>query len=378
MKMEKKMKKVVLAAALAAFFGVMPALAAGSFTCWYTPAPVQKLILSAFDPDGTWNIVRRSAGSLVLANEVDPSSVRYLMPRIRLPKRDPRDPREPERWDYAPVFRAEEYVTFNFREARDGQMRVTVRHDVVANPGMRGEVTVKSDCDDHVRLMRYCSTFLNGGYGAGFDTGYRHSHMYITDVFEGSAADRAGVREGDRVRLINKTVADEVSLDQFARKYQWAELGKPFTMDLERPNGERYHVELAVDYIPAQTERCKRFFGLSDADPGISREEVYASAPRYTPPMTPELRKQLAARQSIGMTFDDDGRVTEVVKGALADQAGVKVGDIVAEHNLVALRQLGAAKTRENIEKRVGSGLVSMLTIRRGGKELIVKLRKAQ
>ena len=220
---------------------------------------VQKLLLAAFDPGGEWDIVRQDAGTMILANEVDPSSVRYLMPRIRLPKRNPRDPREPERWDYAPVFRAEEYVTFNFRDERTGKLRVTVRHDVVANPGTRGEVTVKSDCDNHGRLMRYCSTFMNGGFGGGFDTCYRNGHMYISDVFDGSAADRVGVREGDRVRLINKTVADEVSLEQFAKKYQWAELGKPFTMDLERPNGERYHVELAVDYIPARAERCKSF-----------------------------------------------------------------------------------------------------------------------
>ena len=370
-------KKCVILAALIAALSCGAAFATGSFTCWYEPDPVQKLLLAVFDPGGSWNIVRQDASTLMLARDVDPSSVRYLMPRIKLPKRNPYDPKEPDRWDHAPVFRAEEYVTFSFRDDRSGKLRVIVRHDVVANPGMRGEYTVKSDCDDHGRLMRYCSTFLNGGFGAGFDTGWRNRHMYITDVFDGSAAERAGVREGDRVRLINKTIADEVSLDQFARKYQWAELGKPFTMDLERPNGERYHVELAVDYIPAQAERCKSFFGISEAYEGPTREQVYATAPRYVPPMTPEMKKQLAARQSIGMTFDDNGKVTEIIKGAWADKAGVKVGDVITEHNLVSLKETGAAKMRENIEKRVGGGLVSMLTLRRDGKEVIVKLRKS-
>ena len=370
-------KKRFFLAVLIAALSCGAAFATGTFTCWYEPESVQKLLLAAFDPGGEWDIVRQDAGTMILANEVDPSSVRYLMPRIRLPKRNPRDPREPERWDYAPVFRAEEYVTFNFRDERNGKLRVTVRHDVVANPGTRGEVTVKSDCDNHGRLMRYCSTFMNGGFGGGFDTCYRNGHMYISDVFDGSAADRVGVREGDRVRLINKTVADEVSLEQFAKKYQWAELGKPFTMDLERPNGERYHVELAVDYIPAQAERCKSFFGLSEAYEGPTREQVYATAPRYVPPMTPEMKRQLAARQSIGMSFDDSGKVTEVLKGAWADKAGVKVGDVITEHNLVSLKQTGAAKMREDIERRVTGNLVSMLTIRRGSKEVIVKLRKA-
>jgi len=348
----------------------------GTFTCAYTSAAVQKLLLAAFDPGGVWDIVRQTEGTLVLANEVDPESVRYLMPMIRLPKRHPHDPHEPDRWEREPVFQAEEYVTFNFREERSGLLRVTVRHDVVANPGRRFERTVKSDCDDHFRLMNYCAVFLNGGYGAGFDTAYRRGHMYISDVLEGSAADLAGVREGDRVRLINKTVADEVSLDQFGRKYQWAQLGKPFTMDMERPNGERYHVELAVDYIPAQTERCKEFFGIDEADPGRTREQVYASAPRYEPPLTPEMKRQLEAQQAIGLTFDDSGTVTEVQKGAIADKAGLKAGDVITEHNLVSLKQTGAAKMREDIERRVTGGLVSMLTVRRDGKEVIVKLRK--
>jgi C-terminal processing protease CtpA/Prc len=93
--------------------------------------------------------------------------------------------------------------------------------------------------------------------------------------------------------------------------------------------------------------------------------------------MTPEMKRQLAARQSIGMSFDDSGKVTEVLKGAWADKAGVKVGDVITEHNLVSLKQTGAAKMREDIERRVTGNLVSMLTIRRGGKEVIVKLRKA-
>ena len=367
-----KMRKIVLAAVLT--LGLSgAALAVGSFTCWYEPEPVQKLLLAAFDPEGTWDIVRQTPNTLVLANEVDPESVRYLMPMMRLPRRRPH---EPDRWEREPVFTAEEYVTFNFREERNGLLRVTVRHDVVANPGRRFERTVKSDCDDHFRLMNYCAVFLNGGYGAGFDTTYRRGHMYIADVLEGSAADLAGVREGDRVRLINKTVADEVSLDQFGRKYQWAQLGKPFTMDLERPNGERYHVELAVDYIPAQTERCKEFFGIDDADPGRTREQVYASAPRYVPPMTPEMKRQLEAQQAIGFAFDDDGTVTEVLKDAIADKAGLKAGDVITEHNLVSIKQTGAAKMREDIERRVTGGLVSMLTVRRNGKEVIVKLRK--
>ena len=41
------------------------------------------------------------------------------------------------------------------------------------------------------------------------------------------------------------------------------------------------------------------------------------------------------------------------------------------------LKQTGAAKMREDIERRVTGNLVSMLTIRRGSKEVIVKLRKA-
>ena len=54
-----------------------------------------------------------------------------------------------------------------------------------------------------------------------------------------------------------------------------------------------------------------------------------------------------------------------------------EVGDVITEHNLVSLKQTGAAKMREDIERRVTGNLVSMLTIRRGGKEAIVKLRNS-
>ncbi|MBQ8089279.1 MAG: hypothetical protein IJ233_00950, partial [Pyramidobacter sp.] len=111
-----KMRKIVLAAVLT--LGLSgAAFAVGSFTCWYEPEPVQKLLLASFDPGGSWDIVRQNRNTLILANEVDPESVRYLMPMMRLPRRRPH---EPDRWEREPVFTAEEYVTFNFREERNG------------------------------------------------------------------------------------------------------------------------------------------------------------------------------------------------------------------------------------------------------------------
>ncbi|WP_195838899.1 PDZ domain-containing protein [Pyramidobacter porci] len=368
------MKKFLVCTAV--FLSVAaPAAASESITVYgFDAAQLQTFILATYDGAGQMDVIERNDATMAMAKEIPASRVEHLMPEYRVPSRDPL---VPDRWEREPVDFAEERATFNFRPSRDGGLTVRMRADLVANPGMwRRERTVSRDCGDFHAYVRYAQAFFTGGWGSGLDLEARNGRMYVADVLEGSSAWDAGIRAGDRIRIINKTPADSVALDYFGRKYQWSDYGKPFTVEMERPNGERYHAELSNDYIPAQTARLERLFGVSDVWPGWTREEVEASTRRWVSPEEKKAREAALAVSSSGMEFDDAGRVMSVASGSPAETAGVKPGDEIVEINLVTFGDMGAAKARETIEKRVAGGLTAILDLKRGGSTVTVRVKK--
>ncbi|RKJ77909.1 PDZ domain-containing protein [Pyramidobacter sp. CG50-2] len=367
--------KKFLACAVVFLSAAAPAAASESLTVYgFDAAQMQRFILATFDGSARMDVIEQNDAVLALAKEIPASRVEHLMPEYRVPSRDPL---VPDRWEREPVDFAEERATFSFRPSRDGGLTVTMRADLVANPGMwRRERTVSRDCGDFHAYARYAQAFFTGGWGSGMDLEERNGRMYVLDVLEGSSAWNAGIREGDRIRVINKTPADSVALDYFGRKYQWSDYGKPFTVEMERPNGERWHAELSNDYIPAQTARLERFFGVSGVQPGRTREEVEASTRRWVSPEEKRARENAPAVPSSGMEFNDAGRVASVAPGSPADLAGVKPGDVIVELNLVKFGDTGAAKARETIEKRVAGGLTAILDLKRGGATVTVRVKK--
>ena len=367
--------KKFLACAVVFLSAAAPAVATESLTVYgFDAAQMQRFILATFDGSARMDVIEQNDAVLALAKEIPAYRVEHLMPEYRVPSRDPL---VPDRWEREPVDFAEERATFSFRPSRDGGLTVTMRADLVANPGMwRRERTVSRDCGDFHAYARYAQAFFTGGWGSGMDLEERNGRMHVLDVLEGSSAWNAGIREGDRIRVINKTPADSVALDYFGRKYQWSDYGKPFTVEMERPNGERWHAELSNDYIPAQTARLERFFGVSGVWPGRTREEVEASTRRWVSPEEKRARENAPAVPSSGMEFDDAGRVASVAPGSPADLAGVKPGDVIVELNLVKFGDMGAAKARETIEKRVASRLTAILDLKRGGATVTVRVKK--
>ncbi|MDY4033575.1 MAG: PDZ domain-containing protein [Pyramidobacter sp.] len=367
--------KKFLVCAVAFLSAAAPAAASESLTVYgFDAAQMQRFILATFDGSARMDVIEQNDAVLALAKEIPASRVEHLMPEYRIPSRDPL---VPDRWEREPVDFAEERATFSFRPSRDGGLTVTMRADLVANPGMwRRERTVSRDFASFHSYCRYAQAFFTGGWGSGMDLEERNGRMHVLDVLEGSSAWNAGIREGDRIRVINKTPADSVALDYFGRKYQWSDYGKPFTVEMERPNGERWHAELSNDYIPAQTARLERFFGVSGVWPGRTREEVEASVRRWISPEEKKARENAPAVPSSGLEFDDAGRVASVAPGSPADLAGVKPGDVIVEVNLVKFGDTGAAKARETIEKRVAGGLTAILDLKRDGATVTVRVKK--
>ena len=352
-----------------------PAAASESLTVYgFDVAQLQTFILATYDGAGQMDVIERNDATMAMAKEIPASRVEHLMPEYRVPSRDPL---VPDRWEREPVDFAEERGTFNFRPSRDGGLTVTMRADLVANPGMwRRERVVSRDCGDFHAYARYAQAFFTGGWGSGLALEARNGRMYVADVLEDSSAWNAGIRAGDRIRIINKTPADSVALDYFGRKYQWSDYGKPFAVEMERPDGERYRAELSNDYIPAQVGRLKQFFAVGETWPGWTREEVEASARRWVSPQEKRARENVPAVSSSGLEFDDAGRVASVVPASPADLAGVKPGDVIVEVNLVKFGDMGAAKARETIEKRVASRLSAILDLNRGGSTVTVRVKK--
>ncbi len=383
MKFPKRAK--ILLTALMLFALCAPVHAIGGFECGYSVDEIEKVLIWYFSNDARYSVVRHDEETVVFEREIDPETVRYKMPKIRLPKRDPYDPYEPERWDYAPVYRAvfRIWATFHLNPEKKS-IETRLQDATIANPGSMFQDVVEADTVDYYILSHYFQAYLDGYWGSGIATEFYNGHMYVTDVFDGSAAAAAGIRSGDRIRLINKTVADEVSLGKFARKYQWAELGKPFTLDLERKNGERYHVELRVDYIPAQTERLKTILGTDDVLRSATYEEVYNAAPRYDPngaqeqPTSPDQTPQTRPSYALPFKFDDSGSVTYVEPNSLAEAAGMQVGDTIVGYNLANFSDMGAAKFRESAGKRLASGQSVFLDLMRDGKKVSVTLKEAK
>lgn len=54
----------------------------------------------------------------------------------------------------------------------------------------------------------------------------------------------------------------------------------------------------------------------------------------------------------------------------------MKPGDVIVELNLVKFGDMGAAKARETIEKRVASRLSAILDLNRGGSTVTVRVKK--
>lgn len=104
----------------------------------------------------------------------------------------------------------------------------------------------------------------------------------------------------------------------------------------------------------------------------VTKQQLNASARRWISPEEKKLQS-LPKEQRSGISLSERAVVTAVEKGSRGDRAGVMCGDIVEEINLVAVKS--GKDALKIINRRILKGHLVMLSLRRNGESIIVKIR---
>lgn len=367
----KKIQGIYIALCAALFFAV-PADAAYSVTAYgLRPEEIQAIIISAVDPSGRGNLAKCSPLNMVLTYHIAPERVQSMMPECVVKGENG----APDKKESLPVFTALYAQIFTSRLTSDGGIRVSMRGEYIANPGsFFASYTFPDKHADYFEVSRYLQAYFTGGTGSGMRLSFTRGGVYVSSVLEGSSAWNAGVRTGHRLLQINRTPAHKLFSGPLARKYTWStEYGKPFTADFQSAAG-KYHVALESGYIPPQIRQIQSLFPDFEPDMKhcVTKQQLNASARRWISPEEKKLQS-LPKEQRSGISLSERAVVTAVEKGSRGDRAGVMCGDIVEEINLVAVKS--GKDALKIINRRILKGHLVMLSLRRNGESIIVKIR---
>ncbi len=189
---------------------------------------------------------------------------------------------------------------------------------VLLASALRGLVDAVGD-DGHTRYLTaeelaQHAEQLSGEYsGIGVELEERDGKLIIRDVFEGSPAERAGIRIGDVLLAVNGQPVEELGLSGVVREVRGLE-GTPVTLRLARgAHGESYEVTIIRAKIRASTVR----WALLPEGIGYVRLSSFANGAGG------DLQRALAGLQVAGvrgLVFDlrgnPGGLVTEAVSVA--------------------------------------------------------------
>jgi serine protease Do len=173
----------------------------------------------------------------------------------------------------------------------------------------------------------------------------------VSEVEKGSPADKAGFRQGD---IIVEFDGKPVNLaHQLPTMVAESKIGQTVPVAILR-HGERKTLEVTVEEMPA-SERVANLpesatpWGLAVAD------------------ITPKLRQRYDLEQSSGVV------VTEVKRGSVADEAGIRPGDVVRE---VDHEPVDNVQDYEKVLAKTGNAPQVLLLLQRQGQSLFVVLQK--
>ena len=179
----------------------------------------------------------------------------------------------------------------------------------------------------------------------------RPSGVLVTEVGEGSPADRSGLKVGDLItRVGDAEVADP---DSFGYRFATRPIGSTTTLTVLRPRGETT-LTVALEPAPETVPRDERVIEGYSPFSG-------ASVMNLSPAVAEELRLD---------GFEEGAGVAALAEGSTAARVGLQAGDIIQSING---RPVDSTRTLERLAKSDPG--VWRLEIRRGGRVLRIALR---
>jgi serine protease Do len=179
----------------------------------------------------------------------------------------------------------------------------------------------------------------------------------VSDITEGSPAERAGILRGDIILEFNgKEVKDVSSLRNMVAQ---SKIGSEITMKILR-SGKEYTVKVIIAELPRE---------VAEALPNQLPEESGAGA--LTGLTVLDLTKEIA--RQLGFNKSEKGVVVvRVEPGSPADEAGIQKGDIIKE---IDRRQIGNLEDFNRIASHIKENDTVLLFINRNGKKFYATLK---
>ena len=182
--------------------------------------------------------------------------------------------------------------------------------------------------------------------------------VLVSDVLDGSPAKRAGLERGDViVEFDGKTVENPTQLRNAVAQ---TAIGKKATVKFIRDKGAR-SVEVAIVEQPKTVAEAGSEESGESATPASLLSDIEVR----------ELNGELASR--LGLSTGERGVViVRIRSGTVADEAGLKEGDIILEVNRKPVPNVGAY---ERVASKVGKEQAVLLLIKRQGHTSFITLK---
>ncbi len=172
--------------------------------------------------------------------------------------------------------------------------------------------------------------------------------VLISDVTPGGPAEQAGIEKGDVLTAFDgKEVKSTADLPRIVAE---TPIGKTVSVRVLR-KGKPQEMSLKVGEMPSETA----------ASPG--RSPTRADLGMHVDNITQKYQRQFQLKERSGVV------VVSVVRGGIAEQAGIQAGDIIKEVNRTAVRNVTDYRT---VLRQIKSGASLLLLVKRGDNSFYV------
>jgi len=182
--------------------------------------------------------------------------------------------------------------------------------------------------------------------------------VLVTEIFDGSPAEKAGLKRGDVILEINGKKTSNVQI--LRNMVAQTEVEKTIKLKIIR-EGNPVSLQAKVAELPKE---------ISEAPPAELEESVGEEnklAGFSITELTPVIAKQL------GLSREEKGVVIVTVEPySVAEEAGLKKGDVIQEMDRKRVENL---RDFNNITSRIRKGDTVLLFINRGGKKSYITLK---